>query len=143
MAQYLEFALNHPYLISGFVFTAAMLIYLEVQQRTRPFKDVSPAQAVHLQNREDAIFVDLRDASEFRQGHVIDAKNLPLKELAERGVKELQKYLDKPLVVYCASGLQSGKACSQLHKAGFHSIHNLSGGLQAWDKAGLPLETKK
>ncbi|MEX0967058.1 MAG: rhodanese-like domain-containing protein [Bacteroidia bacterium] len=43
----------------------------------------------------------------------------------------------KPVLIYCASGARSSKAIQKLNAMGFQEIYNLSGGIKAWEKAGL------
>lgn len=141
MQKIYEFMVNHSLLSSAFLVTLALVIYTEIQRRLRVGKEISPAAVVRLMNDESALALDLRDNADFRAGHLLKAKNVPLKELASRA-HELSNYFNKPVIVYCASGMQSAKACSVLNKAGFNDLYSLAGGLQAWDKAGLPTENK-
>jgi len=138
MQQYLEFALNHPLLISAFVVTLGMVVFMEVQRVLRSGREVTPATAVQLQN-QDGIFVDVRDVGEFRQGHLIEAKHIPLKELEGR-VRELDKHKDRPIIAYCATGAQAAQACGLLGKHGFEQVYSIAGGMAAWEKANLPVE---
>ena len=101
--------------------------------------DVNPAAATQLINREDAQVIDVREAEEFAAGHLPEAKNVPLAKLADR-VNEIERFKDKPVIVCCASGMRSGKACGELRKLGFAKIHNLSGGIDAWVGAGYPVK---
>ena len=101
--------------------------------------DVNPAAATLLINREDAQVIDVREAEEFAAGHLPDAKNVPLAKLADR-ISEIERFKDKPVIVCCASGMRSGKACSELGKLGFAKVHNLSGGIDAWVGAGYPVK---
>jgi rhodanese-related sulfurtransferase len=101
--------------------------------------EVSPAQATLLINREDAHIIDVREADEFSGGHLPDAKNVPLAKLADR-IGEIEKFKDKPVIVCCASGMRSGKACGELGKLGFAKVHNLAGGVDAWVGAGYPVK---
>ena len=57
--------------------------------------------------------------------------------IADR-VAEIPK--DKPILLYCRSGIKSGIATSILRKTGITNIINLSGGINEWIKAGLPIE---
>lgn len=100
---------------------------------------VNPAQATLLINREDAHVVDVREAEEFAAGHLPDAINIPVAKLADR-IAELEKFKDKPLIVCCASGMRSGKACGELQKLGFTRLYNLDGGIDAWAQAGQPVK---
>lgn len=100
---------------------------------------VSPVQATLLINREDALVLDVREPDEFAAGHLPEAMSIPVAKLAER-VAELEKYKSKPIVVCCASGMRSGKACGELKKHGFEKLHNLAGGVDAWVGAGYPIK---
>ncbi len=100
---------------------------------------VSPAEATQLINREDAQLLDVREADEFAAGHLPDSINIPAAKLVER-VGELEKFKDKPLIVCCASGMRSNKACGELKKQGFGKLYNLSGGVDAWVGAGYPIK---
>ena len=101
--------------------------------------DVNPGAATLLINREDAQVIDVREAEEFAAGHLPEAKNVPLAKLADR-ISEIERFKDKPVIVCCASGMRSGKACGELRKLGFAKIHNLSGGIDAWVGAGYPVK---
>ena len=100
---------------------------------------VSPAEATLLINREDAHVIDVREVDEFAGGHLPEARNVPLAKLADR-ISEIEKFKDKPVIVCCASGMRSGKACGELGKLGFARVHNLAGGVDAWVGAGYPVK---
>ncbi len=100
---------------------------------------VSPAEATLLINREDAHVIDVREVDEFAGGHLPEARNVPLAKLADR-ISEIEKFKDKPVIVCCASGMRSGKACGELGKLGFARVHNLAGGVDAWVSAGYPVK---
>lgn len=100
---------------------------------------VSPADATQLINREDAHIVDVREADEYAGGHLPDAKNIPVAKLADR-ISELEKFKDKPIIICCATGMRSNKACAELKKQGFEKLHNLAGGVDAWVGAGYPIK---
>ena len=101
--------------------------------------ELSPVQATQLINREDAYILDVREADEYASGHLPEAKNIPTSKLAER-IGELEKFKDKPVIVCCASGIRSNKACGELKKQGFEKLYNLSGGVDAWVGAGYPIK---
>jgi rhodanese-related sulfurtransferase len=61
---------------------------------------------------------DVREADEFAAGHLPEAKHFPLSKLSER-IGELEKFKDKPIIVCCATGMRSGKACGEFTKQGF------------------------
>lgn len=100
---------------------------------------VGPAEATLLINREDAQIIDVREPAEYATGHMPEAKNIPAGKLVER-IGELDKFKDKPIIVCCASGMRSSKACGELKKLGFEKLFNLSGGIDAWLGAGYPVK---
>ena len=100
---------------------------------------VGPVEATQLINREDAHILDIREADEYAAGHLPKAKNIPTSKLADR-IGELEKFKDKPIIVCCASGMRSNKACGELKKHGFEKLYNLSGGIDAWVGAGYPVK---
>ena len=85
--------------------------------------------------------LDVRTAQEVAGGTLPGAVNIDF--FAPDFARQLGR-LDKtkPVFVYCAVGGRSGKAAQQLQQAGFKTVYNLSGGMQAWQQAGYPT-TKK
>jgi rhodanese-related sulfurtransferase len=102
-------------------------------------KQIGPQEAVLLFNHDDALVLDVREKSEWSDGHISRAKHIPLGELKNK-MADLERYKGKPIVAVCRSGNRSGSACGILKKAGFENLHNLAGGMIAWDQAGLPRE---
>jgi rhodanese-related sulfurtransferase len=98
---------------------------------------VNTAEATHLINREDALVLDVRDPGEYGAGHILGAKNVPLSRLGDASVA---KRKDRPVIVYCEGGERSSKAVAALKRQGFARVVNLTGGLRAWQQAGLPVE---
>ena len=94
-----------------------------------------------MQNDEDAVFVDIREESEYKIGHILGNLHIPMSNFQKR-VVELDKYKDKPVVVYCTNGNRSAGAANKLRKAEFNSVYTLQGGAAGWEKAGLPLASK-
>lgn len=136
--QALKFFIDNAIWIGLAVGSGLMLLWPALRGGASGSQDVSPAEAVLLINRENALVLDVREENEFAGGHVPEARNIPLARLAERA-DELKKYQQKPIVVNCQGGVRSAKACDQLKKAGFTRVHNLQGGINAWNNAKLPV----
>ena len=134
----MDFVRNNLLLFAVAIVSGGMLLWPLVR-RTAGGPWVSPAQATHLINREDAIIIDVREPAEFAAGHVLGAKNLPLARLDASG-GDLAKRKERPVIVYCDGGERSAKALAALKKHGFTRVANLSGGIAAWQQAGLPVE---
>jgi len=133
-----DFIQNNLLLIVVAFVSGAMLLWPLVR-RSAGGPWVTPAQATHLINREDALVIDVREANEFASGHVLGAKNVPLARMETAGA-DFMKKKDRPVIVYCDGGDRSGKALGLLKKQGFMHAANLSGGIKAWQDAGLPVE---
>jgi rhodanese-related sulfurtransferase len=123
--------------ISGFMLLGGGSLFGKISG----INQVGPQEAVLLFNHEDALVLDVREQSEWADGHIGKAKHIPLGQLKTR-LTELEKYKDKPIVVVCRSGNRSGSACGTMKKAGFEKMYNLAGGMMAWEQAGLPRERK-
>ncbi len=85
---------------------------------------------------EGAIMVDVRETSEVAAlaYNVEGIVNIPLSELTER-MSELPT--DKKLIMACRSGNRSTRALNLLAQNGYTDLVNLSGGMKAWQNAGL------
>jgi rhodanese-related sulfurtransferase len=138
MSRFVEFVRNNLLLFAVAFVSGAMLLWPLVR-RTTGGPWVNTTQATHLINREEALVVDVREPNEFATGHVLGAKNLPLARLDSSGA-DLAKRKERPVIVYCDGGERSAKALASLKKQGFTRVANLSGGIAAWQQAGLPVE---
>lgn len=80
-----------------------------------------------------AAVIDVREASEFAEGHVAGAVNLPIRTLA---ASVAQVPTDQPVIVYCASGHRAAMATAALHVMGFDNVRSFPAGYGAWEAAG-------
>jgi rhodanese-related sulfurtransferase len=135
--QLIEFAGNHTLMVMALFAILVMLIGTEIQQRLSQVKAVSPGEATRLLNHENAIMIDMRSDKDYRDGHIVNAVNVP----DGKGdiPANLSKHRERPVIVYCRRGQQSTAICNKLSKQGFKSVYNLQGGVLAWQKAELPL----
>ena len=114
-----------------------------VQRRPDPDADRAPAvqqiTPLELQRwltkNERLALIDVRTPREFEVEHIPGARLLPLSVLQRRS-RELPD--DRPIVCVCRSGARSQSACEQLARQGFTNLFNLSGGMIAWKRDGLP-----
>jgi rhodanese-related sulfurtransferase len=134
-----KFLQENILLIAVAFVSGAMLLWPYVRRATGG-PGVSPSQATQLINREDAVVLDVRDPGEYGAGHILGAKSLPLSRIDSGGADLAGKRKDKPVIVYCDTGNRSSKAAAALRAQGYAKVLNLSGGLGAWQQAGLPVE---
>lgn len=140
MEQLLEFAGNNALLVGAFL---AVLTALMWNLATDPGgkNAVDPLAATAMINHEDAVILDVRSMAEFKDGHIVNAVNIPLNGLGSN-LKQIEKHRDKPVVIVCRSGSRSGSACGVLRKNGFENVKNLRGGMLAWENSSLPVKRK-
>ena len=135
----MQFISNNFFPIVIAILSGTMLFWSLFGNRIRGIKEVDSIAALQLINHKNAMVLDVREDDEYKAGHVLDAKQIPLGKLKER-IGELEKYRNVPIVVVCRSGIRSATACVILGKQGFAQAHNLTGGIMAWQKANLPLQ---
>ena len=134
--QYLQ---NNIWMVAIAVTSGVMLLWSFFGNRARGVKEANSAEALQLINHKNAIILDVREEVEYKSGHILNAKWIPLGKLAQR-IGELERYREVPIVVVCRSGNRSASACASLGKQGFTQAYNLAGGIMAWQKSNLPLE---
>jgi rhodanese-related sulfurtransferase len=135
----MEFIQNNIWVITIAVISGVMLFWPGFG---RAGKVLSAHQATLRINRENAVVIDVREASEYAAGHLPDARNIPAGEIVTR-VAELSDLKEKPLILVCASGARAGQVCAQLKKRGFTDLGFLDGGVDGWKRANLPLTRSK
>ena len=105
--------------------------------------------ASHLQNADEfeknikagkTLILDVRTDKEFRSGHISQAMQANWNDSAQ--FRERIKYIDpqQPVYVYCLVGGRSAAAATWMRNHGFSQVIELEGGINAWKKAGKPLE---
>lgn len=134
MALFLEF-LAEQWVLAAALVTVVIMLFVHESRKSGP--SLSPQQAINLVNANDGVFLDLRDAAEFGKAHIVGAVNIPAAKLAERMV-ELEKYKNKPIVLVCKMGQQSGAAGKQLKAAEYEEVYKMTGGMMEWGNLQLP-----
>ena len=90
---------------------------------------------------EDFLLLDVRTEEDFHgeQGHIPQAKLLPLEELENR-IDEISDYLEKPVITICRTDRKSTKAALLLAEHGFADVHVAKMGMTDWIKHSYPTE---
>jgi len=94
--------------------------------------------ALDAKHNKNAVVVDVRKPTEFKESHVKEAMNLPLADLPLR-YSELDK--SKECLVHCAVGYRSMVAASILKKQGFSNVKNVWGGFSKIKEESIELVT--
>ena len=99
-------------------------------------EDVAPDRVAELHARGEVDLVDVREPYEHDAGRIAGARHIELARLSQEA-GSLDR--ERPLVFYCRSGARSAVA-TQAFRASGYKAYNMSGGLLAWERKGLPLE---
>ena len=135
MERWFEFMGNHPFL---FAILGALIVLFFVFEGQRSGRKISPQSLGILVKAKNAMLIDLRDAKDFREGHISGSRNIPYSQIAAN-VEEL-KAADRPLVFICNLGQVAGTALQQV---GHTDSYRLDGGISNWKAQGLPLVKSK
>ena len=135
MERWFEFMGNHPVL---FAILAALIVLFFVFEGQRSGRKISPQSLGILVKAKNAMLIDLRDAKDFREGHISGSRNIPYSQIASN-IEEL-KAADRPLVFICNLGQVAGTALQQV---GHSDSYRLDGGVSNWKAQGLPLVKSK
>ncbi|MCT2593809.1 rhodanese-like domain-containing protein [Streptomyces sp. N2-109] len=96
-----------------------------------------PAQAAS--RLGEFTLIDVRTPGEYASGHLPGARNIPLDRLDEALPALRAAGARSALLVVCASGARSARACQTLAEADTAAA-TLAGGTAAWAGAGYPLD---
>jgi rhodanese-related sulfurtransferase len=106
------------------------------KQGTAQKTTVSPREVYERRADEKVLIIDVRTPAEFRQERIEQAVNKPLDSM-EKWVNELPK--DKTIYFVCRSGSRSGIAQRIAAQRGYTDAYNMTGGMIAWRREGLPV----
>jgi thioredoxin len=83
--------------------------------------------------------IDVRTPQEFEKYRITGAKNIDFRSPDfQKEIEKLDK--NKPVLIYCLAGPRSKAALDVFQKAGFKTVYELSGGINAWSKAGKSID---
>ena len=99
--------------------------------------DVSVGMVESLRQQPEVMLIDVREPDEYQAGHIPGAVLIPLRDLPNH-LNEIPK--DKTVVAVCHSGNRSAKATDFLRQTGFDNVHNMQGGMVAWEQAGYEIQ---
>ncbi len=134
----MKFLIDNWMLILLAVSSGGLLLWQGLQKNAGG--GVGTAEAVRLINREKGVLIDVSEPAEYASGHAVGARNIPFGSL--EGAKELPSNKALPLLMICPTGARAGRAAGLLRKAGYEKALAVTGGLNAWREAGLPVDKK-
>jgi rhodanese-related sulfurtransferase len=108
-----------------------------VAQAKRNVTEISADEARKQMNAGEAVLIDVREASDWREGHADGARHLSRGEI-ELEIEEQIPDVKKPIICYCGGGSRSALVAESLQKMGYENVLSMAGGFKAWKKVGLP-----
>ena len=102
------------------------------------FKNITVAELQTIMKQEGLRLVDVRTDAEVARGKIPQGDSVPLHLLPLR-LDEMDK--NSTIVFYCQIGGRSAQAAALAAAKGFTDVYNLEGGIAAWVRAGLPIES--
>jgi len=106
-------------------------------------KRVRETNVADVKRRMDAgekfVLVDVREESEWAQGHLPGAIHLG-KGIIERDVEQRVPDTGARIILYCGGGFRSALAADNLQKMGYRNVESMDGGWRGWTGAGLPTQ---
>ena len=141
MDRILEFASNHPLLVSALMVSFFVAIFFELRRKASGTINIEAVDAIKLINN-GAVVVDLRSTDAFGRGHIVNARSVPHDEL-EAKFATLADDKTRPIVAVCDNGISSTRSVNLLRQKGYASVYGLKGGMNGWTSAGLPVVTGK
>jgi Rhodanese-related sulfurtransferase len=95
---------------------------------------ITPEEVKERMTKGEALnLVDVREPNEHAEFN-IGGQLVPLGNIRNMQVDELENLKDKEVIVYCRSGNRSGQAAMILETMGFQNVKNLTGGMLAWEE---------
>lgn len=118
---------HHPAFLSLVESTRPMIKESDIQGLRRRFEDLS-----------SFVLLDVREESEFRQGHIPGALWLG-KGIIERDIESLYPDKETELWLYCGGGYRSVLVAHNLQQMGYNQVVSVDGGFRAWKEQDLPI----
>lgn len=111
-----------------------------VNEAKKQIKEVNIQEAKKLlQENPKIVIIDVREESEWAQGHLPQAKHLG-KGVIERDIEKTIPNKEQTLLLYCGGGFRSALAAVNIQKMGYKNVISMDGGYKEWMDAGLTTE---
>ena len=140
LPQIKTFVMNHWALCGLFLLILLALITEEIRVARSRSNFLTSFSVTQLINHESAIILDVRDPLQFRAGHIVNAKNIPLADF-DREIEKLPA--NRPLIIVDALGDKALTLIERLTAKGFQRVYALKGGMETWKVDGLPVKGER
>ena len=115
-----------------------VLIYtFAILERTKSGKPLNSHELTRMLNADEAVLLDVRDAKEFKEGHIVGAIHIPFNKVKDNHA-ELNSHKEKVIVIADKVGQHAGAIGRMLQQKGFQ-VRRLAGGMMEWKNQNLPV----
>ncbi len=135
-----EFVKLNWHLFAALVLVIVLLALEPLRARRGGVRPITADDLPRFMRDEKVVIVDVSEEKEFASSHIPKSRNVPLSRL-NSDINTLKRYKSRPVVVVCRVGNRSPKAAGILKKHEFSNLRTLQGGIAAWMKENLPVET--
>lgn len=135
--EIVEFVSAQWVLVSVLIVLIALYFWTE---KLKSGTGISVHTATRLINSGEAVVVDIREAAEFKAGHIINAVGIPHNKFKD-GVEQLLRHKTKKIIVVDKLGAHAGAIGRTLRSNGF-DVSRLDGGMNEWQNQKLPVVKK-
>lgn len=117
----------------------ALILLMSFDALSAELWSVAQLQKAISKSGHKPVLLDVRTQSEYNDGHIQDAINIPHDQLLKEP-QLVSAYKDSQVVVFCRSGVRAGKVIEMLEGLGFKEIIDIDGDMLAWNEAGHSVE---
>ena len=117
----------------------ALILLMSFDALSAELWSVAQLQKAISKSGHKPVLLDVRTQSEYNDGHIQDAINIPHDQLLKEP-QLVSVYKDSQVVVFCRSGVRAGKVIEMLEGLGFKEIIDIDGDMLAWNEAGHSVE---
>ena len=126
-------------MFSAFIILGLLIINHEIKSHFSPTKNINCDDLINAMNNSKALLIDMRNAEEFKAGHIVGAKNYSLDDLANLDVS----VADDTIITYANDEKAAIQAADLILKQGAKEVFYLEGGLSSWIDNNMPLSGGK
>lgn len=112
------------------------------EARQRVDEEDTSEVAARLESDHKPVLIDVRENNEWEEGHIPGAKHVPRSYLEQR-IENIVPDRTETVVLYCAGGVRSALAASDLLDMGYENVISMDGGFGAWKDDGRPFVTPR
>ncbi|CAL4318357.1 rhodanese-like domain-containing protein [Buchnera aphidicola] len=143
MQDILFFISNHLVLSIIWLFSLFLIIFFSTRNLYSKSKIINNFDAIKLINKKKAIIIDTRSFELYSSGHIVNAINIPIKDISLTNINKLKLSKSLPIILIVDSLTHHNKCIKEFIRSGLDKIYLLKDGMDSWEKERLPIIVNK